>query len=298
LPPFAGSSPDVNRLALGTVQFGLAYGVANQSGQISHEEGARILAASRAAGIDTLDTAIGYGESERVLGELGAAGWRVVSKLPAAPAEDDVDEWVERSVAESLRRLRVDRLAGLLLHRPDQLNGPGGPRLFAALQRLKARGVVEKIGVSIYDPNELAAWWPRLEIDLVQAPFNVIDRRLVTSGWLEKLKDGGVEVHTRSAFLQGLLLMQRDRRPAWFDRWEPLLNRWDAWLVSSKRTALQASLGFALNTPGIDRVVVGVDSARQLKEILEVQNTNSAGVPDEIQSDDPDLVNPARWRIA
>jgi aryl-alcohol dehydrogenase-like predicted oxidoreductase len=288
----------VNRLALGTAQFGLKYGIANERGQVSLEESRAILDAAWQSGVKTLDTAIAYGESEERLGSIGVGGWRVVSKLPEVPADArDVAGWVERMATQSLARLGIPRLAGLLLHRPEQLHGPDGDSLFAALECIREQGLVERVGISIYDPAELAQSLGRYPIGIVQAPFNVMDRRLVTSGWLARLKARGVEVHTRSAFLQGLLLIPAARRPAWFDRWHELWARWDAWLTATGRSALDASLSFALAEPSIDRVVVGVDSVGQLREILEVRNTNSGTVPEEIQSTDLDLVNPARWRI-
>src|SRR5581483_2256099 len=106
-----------------------------------------------------------------------------------------------------LLRLDVKTLYGLLLHRPQQLLGAEGPTLYQALQGLKKGGQVQKIGVSVYAPSELELLNLRYRFDLVQAPFNLVDRRLHTTGWLQRLKEDGVEIHTRSAFLQGLLLM-------------------------------------------------------------------------------------------
>ena len=126
-----------NRLALGTVQFGLRYGVANTSGQVSLDEVTAILQQAWAAGVDTLDTAIAYGESEQRLGEIGVEGWRVVSKLPAMPSDpSDIGGWVEDAVECSLRRLNIDCLYGLLLHRSQQLLEPRGEDLYASLVEL------------------------------------------------------------------------------------------------------------------------------------------------------------------
>ena len=112
----------MNRLALGTVQFGLNYGIANQQGQVSHDEAKAILDHASAHGIDTLDAAIAYGNSEQRLGEIGVQHWQVVSKLPAIPEGcSDISQWVADSVKESLQRLKIKRLYGLLLHRPQQL---------------------------------------------------------------------------------------------------------------------------------------------------------------------------------
>ena len=150
------------KLALGTVQFGLNYGVANTDGRVSTEMAESILRSAQLSGMDTLDTAIAYGDSESVLGGLGVQSWKVVSKLPALPEGcSDVTHWVKSQMQESLRRLGLQRMDGLLLHRPGQLLEAVGPDLYAALQSLKAEGLVAKVGVSVYGPAELDDLWPK-----------------------------------------------------------------------------------------------------------------------------------------
>ena len=284
------------KLALGTAQFGLSYGIANRTGQVACAEGAAIVQRARAAGIHTLDTAIAYGDSEQRLGAIGVSDWDIVSKLPDIPDGcTDVGEWVATSVRESLSRLGVDRLHGLLLHRPGQLLDGRGAVLYRALQSAKREGLAERIGVSIYDPSELELLTPRFAIDIVQAPFNVIDRRLIESGWLARLAGEGVEVHARSVFLQGLLLMPRETRPQKFSRWSALLGAYDTWLDRTGTTPLQACLSYALGFPEIGKVIVGVDSARQLDELIGMSAAAAAPVPPDLQCRDVDLLNPSRW---
>ena len=283
------------RLALGTVQFGLAYGVANREGQVSEETGRRMLALAAEGGIDTLDTAIAYGDSETRLGAIGTAGFKVVSKLPPLPPEvADVDAWVRGQVQASLDRLKVDRLYGLLLHRPLEVLGPRGPELRRALLALRENGLTERLGGSFYGPEEIARAWPAWRFDLMQAPLNVLDRRLEVSGWLARLKEAGVEIHTRSAFLQGLLLMPPAEIPASFARWAPLLERWHAWLAGRGVSALRACLGYPFSCAEVDRVVVGADSPTQLRQILD-ETARTPCYPTDIVSDDENLINPARW---
>jgi len=286
----------INRLALGTVQFGVPYGIANQTGQVSCNEVAAILDYALAAGLDTLDTAIAYGESEQRLGDIGVGQWQIITKLPAVPEScTDVHAWVQKSVLGSLARLRAPKLYGLLLHRAQQLLGPQGDALYRALVAIKNQGKVEKIGVSIYDPSELDALCSHYQFDLVQAPFNVMDRRFAVSGWLERLHQAGAEIHVRSVFLQGLLLMNPASRPATFNRWQPLWQQWHYWLSEQMLTPLQACLGFVLAQPQVDRVVVGVDSLMQLKGILANVETPLVEPPATLVSEDMDLINPSRW---
>jgi aryl-alcohol dehydrogenase-like predicted oxidoreductase len=287
-----------SRLALGTVQFGLTYGIANRDGQVSPAEAARILACGREHGLDTLDTAAAYGESERRLGEIGVGDWRVVSKLPPLPQDcRDVHAWVERSALASLERLRIPVLYGLLVHRSADLASARGAELFSALQELKRGGLVCRVGASVYAPEELETLMQRFALELVQAPFNIVDRRLETSGWLRRLKADGTEVHTRSVFLQGLLLLSADARPAQFARWQELWSAWDRWLAGTGRSGAEACLGFALRHPEIDRVVIGVDSAAQLAAAVAAGLPLPEDPPAEISCADPELVEPSHWRI-
>ena len=284
------------KLALGTVQFGLPYGIANQAGQVSRSEAKTMLQLALANGMDTLDTAIAYGDSEKCLGEVGTQGFKVVTKLPALPDSCmDVSGWVEQQVNASLLRLGVSEVYGLLLHRSEQLIGSNGVALYKALQTLKDNGQVKKVGVSIYSPSELAVLMPRYRFDLVQAPFNLVDQRLYSSGWMQRLKDDNVEIHTRSAFLQGLLLMNQADIPSKFLRWDSLWRTWHKWLADSRISAVQACLAFPLSFSEIDRVIVGADSVSQLSQIISAtKRPTNLNLPN-MQCDDEDLISPARW---
>ena len=288
----------MNRLALGTVQFGLPYGIANQLGQVTRPEAMAMLQLAAENSIDTLDTAIAYGESEACLGEIGTQSFKVVTKLPAVPEDDtDVSKWVNQQLSESLSRLGCTSIYGLLLHRPEQLLGPNGEELYKALQTLKDKGQVQKIGVSIYSPDELNALMPRYHFDLVQAPFNLVDQRLSSSGWMRRLKDFDVEIHTRSLFLQGLLLMRKAEIPAKFLPWDRLWQTWHKWLDDHSVSAVQACLAFSLSFPEIDRVVVGADSKKQLAQIIDAAKPQRIIDMPNLKCDDENLINPARWRI-
>lgn len=286
-----------NKLALGTVQFGLPYGVANKVGQPSLGDMRRILEAARKSGIDTLDTARAYGDSEQRLGDCNMAGWRVITKLPDRHGAQRVSDWAESCLRHSLAQLKTSKVEALLLHRPALLLSVDGHELYSTLQSMKEAGLVSKIGVSVYGPEELDMLVPGFGLDLVQLPLNVLDRRFLKSGWLARLADRGVEVHARSCFLQGLLLTDEGKLPDKFTRWAPLWEKWTAWLRESGQCALQACLGFSQSFPEIHRVLVGVDSEQQLQEILAAAQVLSIPPPPGLYSDDPDLINPSRWNL-
>lgn len=286
----------MSSLALGTAQFGMPYGIANPGGPIRRADAIAILDRAHSSGVVTLDTAIAYGQAEQELGEIGVAGWQVISKLPAVPDScSNIAAWARESVQGSLARLRIPRLHGLLLHRPQQLLQSRGPELYRALLELKHEGMAEKIGVSIYDPDILGKFGARYQADIVQAPLSIVDRRLVNSGWLDKLQAVGTEIHVRSIFLQGLLLMKRGERPAKFAPWQPLWDKWDEWLEREGSSALQSCLQFVRSQPGIARIVVGIDNIGQLEQILRCPAHPVALRPAEVACEDLDLIDPSRW---
>jgi aryl-alcohol dehydrogenase-like predicted oxidoreductase len=274
----------------------MSYGIANRGGQVAHAEAARIVAHAREHGMDTLDTAAAYGDSEQILGEIGVSSWRVVSKLAALGPGAEIARWVEECVRASLARLRVDSLYGMLVHRCADLAGPRGAALFESLQRLKALGLIERVGVSVYGPEDLDRVARRFPLDIVQAPFSVFDRRLQSSGWLRELKSAGVEIHTRSAFLQGLLLLTSARRPARFAPWAELWSAWEQWVRGHGDDPAGVCLGFVLGHPEIDRVVVGVDDDRQLTALIRAAASLPAEPPPPALScSDLQLIDPSSW---
>lgn len=286
------------RLALGTAQFGMPYGVANNAGQPSEAEVKEILQIARTNGVSTLDTAIAYGDCEERLGRIGIPGWQVISKLPTlTDTHVNICDAVRMTVEESLKRLGVERIYGLLLHRPEQLLEKNGDSLYRALEQVKVDGLVHKIGISIYNPSSLDVILPSFNFDIVQLPFSPFDQRAVLSGWADRLKSSGIELHARSIFLQGLLLMQQNKRPKKFDRWASLWSRWHEWLQEMNTTPLQACLSFAASFPQIDRILVGIENKNQILEIIDGIQRVAVEIPSEFGSEDLDLINPANWSL-
>lgn len=283
-------------LALGTAQFGLNYGIANKEGQILEEEAEQILNYAREQNINTLDTAIGYGDSEKCLGNVGVEDWQVITKLPEIPDNcEDVFSWVKDQVDASLVRLGIKSLSGILLHRPMQLLENKGEKIWEALNVLKNKKITNKIGFSIYEPIELDKLWTIFQPDIVQAPYNLLDQRLETSGWLGKMYNNDVEVHVRSVFLQGLLLMGSSERSHKFYRWTSVWKVWSDWLSINGVSALQACLSFVMKNKNISRVVVGVDNLQQLNEIISASKISITHFPQLIANDTTELINPSFW---
>lgn len=250
------------RLALGTVQFGLPYGAFNQAGQVSPGEVGAILALAAESGIEMIDTAHAYGNAEEALGAAlkPDTGFRIVTKTAVKSAA------VAADFRESLRRLKRDRVYGLLVHHASELLGEGGQQLWAALESLRADGLVTKIGSSVYCGDEIDALLSRFPLELVQLPINVFDQRLIQGGQLQRLKSRGIEIHARSAFLQGLLLSPLSRLPPNLERARRPLETYFHALEQAGLSRKAAALQFLKLQPQIDELVLGVESRAQLEE--------------------------------
>lgn len=283
-------------LALGTAQFGARYGIANQVGQVSLTEGASILKLAKKFGICTLDTAVSYGDCEQRLGQIGVDGWQIVSKLPSIPnGTIEIIQWIKAIVTSSLRNLGVTNLYGILLHHPLELLERNGDQIYIGLQELKKAGIVKKIGISIYEPIELDNICNRFQFDLIQAPFNILDQRLIRTGWMNRFAEVDIELHVRSVFLQGLLLMKSNERPQEFKKWSSLFHCWDEWIKEVGLTPHEVCLNYVLSFPQISKIVVGVESAKQLEELYLTKKRPLPEVPAALFSTDSDLLNPVNW---
>lgn len=275
------------RLALGTVQFGLDYGITNAAGRVPEEEVGAILALAAAAGIDLLDTATAYGDSEVVLGRLAAPSFRVVTKIGGPPAR------FADAVRASAARLGRAPYA-VLLHDARALLRPGGEEVARGLEALRASGLAPRIGLSAYTPGVLAAAVAMVRPDLVQLPFSVLDRRFERTGWLERLKSAGAEVHARSLFLQGALLAGRTPPRLAFAAGH--LDAFRDACAAAGLGPLQACLSAGLAAP-LDRLVVGVTSRAELEAVLDAAAT-AGPLPaafDRLAAADEALLDPSRW---
>ena len=193
------------KLALGSANFGLDYGLTNKGGKISKSQFEQILLEAELAGIQIIDTAQAYGDSETRIGSLcNGDRFKIVTKIGVGLEKGYIPNSITKLVRQSCNRLNQSCLYAVLLHRPELLLSDYRAIIIDELQKLKIQKKVSKIGVSIYSPNILNEITKFIDLDIVQAPFNIFDQRILSSGWAEKLVNNNTEIHTRSVFLQGL----------------------------------------------------------------------------------------------
>ena len=273
----------MGKLVLGTVQFGLQYGV-NSAGRPAEAAVKDILAEAWAGGIDTLDTSSAYGNSEEILGRCVRNPFKLVSKYPKG--ETPVGEMFEASLA----RLGVDRLYGYLLHHFQVYRD--NPAVWEDFLALKDAGKVERIGFSLYDPSELEFILENdTPFDLLQFPFNLFDRKFLP--YMEALHRKGVEIHVRSTFLQGLFFKDRNALPAKLQPLRRYLLQLDDFARESGLSIGEIALNYNLQNPYIDGVLIGVDNLEQLRSNL--RSVKSTPVALDIDVAETELLNPVNW---
>jgi aryl-alcohol dehydrogenase-like predicted oxidoreductase len=285
----------MKKIALGTAQFGMDYGINNQRGKVPQEEVFAILGRAVEYGIDTLDTAYAYGESERVLGEFiqtNKCSLKIISKLPKCALPE-----VEGMFLSSLNKLNLDSLYGYLIHSFESYKD--SPQIWEKLEQLKKSGKVKKIGFSLYFPDELEYIWKNnLKIDMLQVPYNLFDRRF--EPYFSRLKDNGTLVYARSVFLQGLVFKKPEELNANFSEARDKFIRLNSLAKESGIPVSVLCMGFTAKNNFVDKIVVGIDSQRHFNEIIQAVGQLSRvdsvfDVLSGLRIDDERVILPINW---
>ena len=290
----------VRKLCLGSVQWGSSYGVSNTNGQTEPNEVLKILNEAHLKGIQLVDTATSYGTAESVLGNYDLNLFSIVTKTPRFEKNIITKLDAEKLINEfkqSLQKLNIDSCYGLLLHHKEEIFKKGSEHFIFALNELKSSGLVKKIGISIYDSTKINEVVEKLKPDIIQLPLNVLDQRVIQDGTLKDLKSNNIEIHARSIFLQGLLLMPYEKIPTFFKKWQNKFNDWERICLEKKMNFVEAALNFVINQKDIDYCIIGVESLKQLKQCISATESDKKIDVTELACNDIKLINPTNWKI-
>lgn len=254
----------IDRLCLGTAQFGMPYGIANKTGRPSKNAVFDIMEYAYNAGIGIIDTASEYGDSESIIGEyfsIRKADFKIIAKMPAVKG----DFTIEDDFRAGLKRLRQPRIYGYLV-RSAALSEYR--KIQEHLERLKEKHLIEKIGLSLYKTDDLDRLLDSKQpFDIIQVPYNIFDRRF--DRYFSLLKGMGIEIYTRSVFLQGLFFLGEDRISESFTAASAAMTGLRRLSAEKSISVSALCLCFAALNGSIDKIVIGVDSPEQIKENIE-----------------------------
>lgn len=293
----------LKRIGIGTAQWGMPYGIANQSGMPGLIAIRKMLTLANYKGCELIDTAYVYGRSEAMLGEHYdvANHFKIVTKtlpLNGQPVTVQTVAEICSSFESSLLRLRRDQVYSLLVHHSEDLLSKNGEILWYALERLRKLGHIVKLGVSVYQPESLLQIIARFPVELVQIPINIFDQRFLRSGLLKYIKEKDIEIHARSIFLQGLLLLPIENFTGHFSGLQSHQASLQSWLKLIGMTPYQACVKFCLDQQEIDRMIVGCETIEQMEELfdsLDDINSLPAHKMERFSVDNDELINPSRW---
>ncbi len=286
-----------NKIALGTAQFGMDYGINNQRGKIPEKEAFEILYEASSSGIDTLDTAYAYGDSETIIGKFikeSKKDFKIISKL----SKCDIG-CMENIFDSSLKQLGISAFYGYLIHSFDYYRK--FPKIWNRLEKLKSDEKINKIGFSLYFPSELDYILENsLNIDIIQVPYSVFDQRF--GQYFQELNTQGVEIHVRSVFLQGLVFKNPDGLSNYFRKIKEKLINLNSLSIKHNIPIAALCLNFAATNNFIDKVVVGVDNQNNLKEIVSSINYHRGvqSIITELASfkeEDESIILPFNWKV-
>jgi aryl-alcohol dehydrogenase-like predicted oxidoreductase len=277
-------------LALGTAQFGLAYGVAGRGEPVPEAETRAILHRAWELGIRRLDTAPAYGDIEARLADLcGGLAFSIVSKIapiPAGATDAEARDHAAASVALSRDRLD-DRLQGLLFHNADDLAATSAEAAWAGAESAAAG---TPLGLSCYGADALAAALARFPVAMAQLPGNALDQSILSvASSLPPL-----EITLRSIFLQGLLLMPVEAAAAKMPAARATLERWHGFCAERGLAPLAAALAVAKGLPS-SYCVIGVDTAAQLEDVVRAWSEAGPVAAPWLDVRDARIIDPRCW---
>lgn len=286
-------------LGLGTVQWNQKYGLGKNNLVPSNLQIRDIIKLLLDENIECLDTSQNYGNVEQLIGSLVGSEMRVITKISIL-TEDLSETKIEKNLHYLLnisrKNLCLEKLDSVLIHNTDFLKSKFAEKYLKVLFKFKKQGLVNKIGFSVYELNEVKEISKLCDPDILQIPLNVFNQKFLECMDIKLLKQKGCEIHARSIFLQGLLLHDVKDIPLYFRPYEKYLNKWNIFCLEQNVSQISACFDFIKNSNLADVAIIGVNSKNQLlkniaafKEKLNLDYTK-------FSMNEVNLIDPRVWK--
>jgi aryl-alcohol dehydrogenase-like predicted oxidoreductase len=282
------------KLVIGSAQLGMNYGLFNNK-KISSKEFKKIEKLVIKSKINFIDTATSYGESEKIIGNSKLKNLHVITKIKLPKKKNiNVKNWLLKEISKSLSKLKIKKIYGVLIHNYKDLLGKHGKNYLLALQELKSKRIIKKIGISVYEYREIKKFWKFWKPDLIQVPFNPLDNRILDSGWINILKKFKVKIFVRSIFLQGLLINENSSFRINKNH-KIIINKFKNWCWRNDVSLMKGCVHFVKQFKKIDYLVVGFNNYNQLREIIDVFKKKQIIIPKKFSTNKINLIDPRKW---
>ena len=285
-----------NKIILGTAQFSNDYGITNKE-KIKKKDINEIISEAERQEINMIDTAPDYSGVEKTLGANNILNFKIISKVSLANKNRLIcSKKLENNILNSLKNLGINKFYAILIRNP--LNILKNKTMIKNILFLKEKGLVEKLGFTLYHPDELDKLYNLFRPDIVQIPHSIIDNRFDKRGWINKMHEDNVEIHVRSVFLQGVLLEEFNNLPKFFSQYKDYFFKFDSWLKKNNISKLEACMNHSIKDNRISKIVVGINSKKNLKEVTGVKYLKKIKFPAWLSSDDKGLIMPSKWKVS
>jgi aryl-alcohol dehydrogenase-like predicted oxidoreductase len=283
------------QLVLGGAQLGQNYGYKFNK-QVPYNEIKNIFQSCKKNNIRYIDTALSYKNSHKIVGNSDLKNLKIITKFKLPKQKKNVKIWLDQKLEETLYNLKKKNLESIIIHNYRDVIGKYGKIYLSFLKELKKKKIINKIGISIYETKELDLIWNILKPDLVQVPINIIDHRFIQSKWPLKLKKNKIKIYARSCFLQGLLLSNFSRIKIINNKEKKNLFNYENWCMKKKISKIKACLHFIKNYKYIDFLIVGFNSYKNLKEIIDVFKEHEIKISKFFKSNNINFIDPRKWK--
>tara|TARA_B100001540_G_C15738392_1_gene611010 strand:+ start:379 stop:1230 length:852 start_codon:yes stop_codon:yes gene_type:complete len=281
------------KIILGTAQFGLNYGVKNNFKKLSKSNIYRILDTAYKSGIFYLDTAESYGNVHQILSSYNLSRFKIITKINYT--KNISESTIENSIYKIINSLKIKKLYSVLLHQPKKYKLNELKKIYLILLNLKKKKIINKIGFSIYKPEEYYSYKKYFSPDIVQGPLNIFNRNVITSNLLNDLKESKIEFHARSIFLQGLLLMTN--RSRYFNKWDKYFKYFQDELKKTKLKDYEYAINFVKQEKLVSSIVFGVDNSSHVIKFNNALKLKNIQISPKLSIKDENIINPSNWNI-
>lgn len=280
------------RLIIGSANFDYNYGVIPS--KINPKEINKILNLAKKNSIFKIDTADSYFRKKNIFKNINKK-FKIITKIKPDHKWQSID-FCYKKMNDHLNKFNSSSVQTVLFHDTDILFSAVGKKIFKNIEILKKKKLFKKIGISIYDVKCLKYLISNFDIDVVQCPYNILDKRIIISGWLNKLKLKRIEIHVRSVFLQGILLNNAVFEKKYFMKWKKEFYKWFNSLEKNNISPLDYCLNDLLDHD-FDQVIIGINNYNNLKEIINFKVIKNKNKISNFRVNDLKLIDPRNWKL-
>lgn len=286
-----------NKICIGSANFGMEYGLDKKS-PLLKKDIKEIFEFLKKENTIYIDTAANYKNSEIIIGKYSTKKFKIITKIKKIPkGVNDLEKWLKNEIYTSCKKLRVNKIYGLLVHDTQDLkNKKKAKKIYKTFDILKKSKIIEKIGLSIYNPNELDLYLKNYNFEIVQAPLNIFDRRIINSGWLKKINEKGIEFFARSIFLQGLLIKDINKIDKFFSPYKKKFEKFEIWTQKLNISKVEACIRFVNSYREVDKVIVGINNKMHFFENYKFLKKDKLIVPNSLEIKSGKILNPKLWK--